>query len=501
MTSEHNINRVVLDGASLTLDDLITISTGSARIHVPDGVLAALKTSNDVLIRARESGRVYGANTGVGANRALNVEVSGSPEEIRAAHARRLLLSHCAGAGRVDEETTVRAAMAVRLNQFLAGGSGISTGVVVGLLEALNNGAVASIHSLGGLGTGDLAAMAELALTLSGDRPWQVGGIAPVHFEDTDSLPFMSSSALTLATAAQGAVAMEELLKSALVVSSLTLLALEGSPEPYAPAVHQGRNHPHQTAVASSVRQLTGPDTPAVPARLQDPFALRALPQVHAPALDALERLRSVIETECNGAAENPLMTSEGVFHHGQFHLAMLSAALDGTRSAVYPVISLSAARLSHLFRPELSGLPSFLSAGPRGSSGLMIAEYVAQDVLSVLRTLVTPANGPGISVSLGLEEHAGFATQGARQLRQLAAEAPAVVALEAVAAVRALRMAPHRLGSAPVRDAFEYLAAGLDPETDDRPLGDDLAAALALLPGLVRFSSQYGSSVQPVRR
>lgn len=488
MTSEHNINRVVLDGASLTLDDLITISTGSAHIHVPDGVLAALKTSNDVLIRARESGRVYGANTGVGANRALNVEVSGSPGEIRAAHARRLLLSHCAGAGRVDEETTVRATMAVRLNQFLAGGSGISTGVVKGLLEALQNGSVAAIHSLGGLGTGDLAAMAELALTLSGDRGWQVGGIAPVQFEDSDSLPFMSSSALTLATAAQGAVATEQLMKSALVVASLTMLALEGSPEPYAEAVHRARVYPHQASVAAQMRRLTGPDTPVTPARLQDPFALRALPQVHAPALDALLRLRAILETEINGAAENPLMIEGGLFHHGQFHQAMLSAVLDATRNAVYPVISLSAARLSHLFRPELSGLPSFLAAGPRGSSGLMIAEYVAQDMLSILRTYSTPANGPGISVSLGLEEHAGFATQGARQLRHLAKEAPVVVALEAVAAVRALRMAPHRLGTAPARAAFEYLAAGLDPDIEDRPLGDDLAAALALLPGLAQF-------------
>ncbi|WP_026552337.1 aromatic amino acid lyase [Arthrobacter sp. H20] len=488
MTSEDNIHRVVLDGASLTLDDLITISAGSSRVQVPDGVLGALERSHGQLVRARESGRVYGANTGVGANRALNVEPGGTPAERRKAHARHLLLSHCAGAGRVDEESTVRAAMAVRLNQFLAGGSGISTGVVRGLLEALDNGSVATIHSLGGLGTGDLAAMAELALTLSGDRPWHTGGIAPVRFEDTDSLPFMSSSALTLATAAQGAIATERLMKSALVVASLTMLALEGSPEPYAEAVHQARAHPHQAAVAASMRRLTGPDTPAVPARLQDPFALRALPQVHAPALDALQRLRSILETELNGAAENPLMTSEGVFHHGQFHLAMLSAALDATRTAVYPVISLSAARLSHLFRPELSGLPSFLSAGPRGSSGLMIAEYVAQDLLSILRTIATPANGPGISVSLGLEEHAGFATQGARQLRHLSAEAPVVVALEAVAAVRALRMAPHRLGNAPAREAFTYLAAGLDPGQEDRPLGDDLARALALLPGLDQF-------------
>jgi len=479
---------LVLDGSSLTVDEVIAILPGNVSLSVPEEALRALDDVRSRLLSARSSGRVYGANTGVGANRTMAVGAGPGREDERAAHARRLLLSHCVGAGPLEDDSTVRAAMVIRLNQFLAGGSGISSTVARGLLEALASGSIATIHRLGNLGTGDLAGLAELALTLSGDRPWRSGGIAPVTFADSDSLPFLSSSALTLAAGCQGVDALKHLLEGVLVVASLSILALEGSPQPYAEAVHGAIQRPHQAGVAAAIRRLLGPDGVAEPARLQDPFAVRALPQVHAPALDAAERLRTLLEGELNGSAENPLVTTDGVLHHGQFHLAMMAAVLDATRTGLYPVISLSAARLSHLFRPELSHLPPFLAAGAPGSSGLMITEYVAQDVLSTLRTAAAPVSGAGVSVSLGLEEHASFAAQAARLLRDMTADAPVVVALEAIAAVRALRMAPGRLGGGPAREAFEYLAAGLDPDMGDRPIDADLERALALLPGLGRF-------------
>lgn len=488
MIADADAVPLVLDGTSLTVDGLIAVSTGKLRISVGEESFRSLDDMRLLLVSARTSGRVYGANAGVGANRTVAVEAGQGREDESAAHARRLLLSHCAGAGRVEDDSTVRAAMVARLNQLLAGGSGISSAVARGLLEAIGSGSVATIHRSGSIGTADLAGLAELALTLTGDRPWRSGGIPPVRFEDTDSLPFMSSSAVTVAAASQAVDALKRLLESVLVVASLSTLALEGSPEPYSHAVHQALRRPHQAGVAVAMRRLLEQRPAVESARLQDPFGLRALPQVHAPALDASERLRGALEAELNGAGENPLITSAGALHHGQFHLATLAAALDTARAALYPVMSLSAARLAHLFRPELSRLAPFLASGSSGSSGLMIAEYVAQDVLSVLRTALAPVSGAGVSVSLGLEEHASFAAQGARLLREMTAEAPIVVALEAIAAVRALRMAPERLGGGPAREAFDYLAAGLNPDHADRPLDADLERVLDLLPGLGGF-------------
>src|SRR6185436_19850586 len=123
--------------------------------------------------------------------------------------------------------------------------------------------------------------------------------------------------------------------------------------------------------------------------------------------------LRDALTDELNAAVENPLVSADGVRHHGQFHTAALATALDTVRSALLPVLSLSAARLGLLMRPDMTGLRAFLAAGPSGSSGLMVSEYVVQDLLAEMRAGVPPTAAGTLNISLGLEEHASFATQG----------------------------------------------------------------------------------------
>lgn len=485
MTPTSDAQPIILDGSRLSLEELDRIARESASIVVSLATWDAVDRAHDGLIDARANGSVYGANTGVGANRGVSVADGGRSEE--SSHSRRLLRSHCAGAGPVETDALARAAMVVRLNQILAGGSGVSGTLAKGLGDAIISGAVPTLHGWGAIGTADLSPMAELALTLAGERSWASGGIGPIPLAETDALPFMSSSAVTLATSALGVIDMETLLAGAEVVASLSFLALNGSGEAYADEVQRSRAHPHQIQVAARMRSLIGPAR-ADAARIQDPFALRVVPQVHAPALASLERLRGVVLTEINAAAENPLVTSSGVFHHGQFHLATLAAALDHVRVSTYPVFTLSSTRLGALLRPELTGLRPFLADDIPGSSGLMITEYLVQDVLATLRMNAAPTSGAALSISLGLEEHASFATQGARALHEMASLSQTVIAVEAVAAVRALRLAPERLRAGRAADAFDYLAAELSDDLDDRPLGDDIERAKRLLPGLVNF-------------
>jgi histidine ammonia-lyase len=146
-----------------------------------------------------------------------------------------------------------------------------------------------------------------------------------------------------------------------------------------------------------------------------------------------------VLAVELGAAAENPLVAAGGVFHHGGFHAASAALALDSTRLALVPFGDLSLARLSALMEPELTGLEPFLSSGVPGSSGLMIAEYVGADALARLRALAVPTSTGGVSISRGLEEHASFAWQGAQQARTAVAHLRTLLALEHVAARRAL--------------------------------------------------------------
>jgi histidine ammonia-lyase len=204
---------------------------------------------------------------------------------------------------------------------------------------------------------------------------------------------------------------------------------------------------------------------------------------------------------EVDDSTENPLVTVDGTpLHHGGFVTARLSATLDALRQATYPVIALSAARLSALINPSLTGLPAFLASGPAGSSGVMILEYLAQDALARARILTAPVSTGHASVSLGLEEHASFSTQAVWASEQMVELAPVVLGCELIAAVRALRMDPGRLPTTPVRQVYDAAAAVLDEERSDRPFTDDLAAAVRLveagLPGGdVPAGNQAGTS------
>lgn len=495
MHASDDLPPVTLDGTPLRVADLVALADRRARVSVPSHALETVERSHRTLLAARDSGIVYGANTGVGANRGISVvddAVELTPEEEhreQAAHGRRLLRSHASGIGEIEDDRVTRAALVVRLNQLLAGGSGISPGVVHGLLAAVRSDSLPTLHRTGSIGTGDLTALAEVALTLIGEFPWRSGGVAPVDFAETDSLPFMSSSAVTLATTALAADVAARQLDAATVVAALSFRALRGSSEAFDAQVHAARPHPGQVREAARLRWLTESVTgdPLPVARLQDPFGLRASPQVHAPARTALGVLLDALDRELGGPAENPLVVVDGVRHHGQFHLATLAWSLDAARTGLLPVFSLSTSRLGLLMRADMTGLPPFLADARRNatSSGLMIVEYVAQDALAHMRIDATPVTSASISVSLGLEEHASFAIQSTRLLTSLVRSSGAVLAVELFAAVRALQMAPDRVAGTRLLPVFERLVELIDPSTDDRPLGADIARMEAELPML----------------
>ena len=330
MTATHLNTAPQLTGSTLTLRALFTPTSGCPPIA--DTALARVEAAHQQLLTARDTGDVYGANTGVGANRAVQVgDTAGT------SHGLRLLRSHCAGFGPTEDDDTVRAAMLIRLNQMLAGGAGVSPGFVTGLADALTADALPTLHRYGSIGTADLSPLAELALTLIGERPWKTGTLGPVPLGESDALPFISSSAITIATAARAVLHTQQLLQAAETVTALTFLALGGARQAWNPRVHAARAHPHQLEVAQRLTQLVHTEADPPPARLQDPYGLRIVPQVHAPALSALDTLASTVEREMNSATENPLVVDNGVLHHGQFHLATLAAHLDHARTTLLP--------------------------------------------------------------------------------------------------------------------------------------------------------------------
>lgn len=481
---------VWIDGRTLTCLDVVEVSRGLRQVAVTEAALDRVTRSWRLAGERAAARPVYGRTTGVGANRDVGLTPAAGLDEVThdAGHGLRLLRSHAGGAGPLLPPEIVRAMLVVRVNQLCAGGAGVRPELVVALLELLDAQALPAVHRYGGVGTGDLTALAETALALLGERPWAEGDFRVVPIDSADALAFLSSNAATLGEAALAAHDLAVLADAALVVAALSFLAVDGNTEAYAEAALAGAPVAGQVEVGRRLRKLLADARPA--ARLQDPFGFRALPQVHGPVLDALTALRQAVEVQLNAAAENPLVSLEAgdVLHHGGFFTVALALALDTARAAVAQSAAHGLGRLAALAEPANSGLAPFLATGPPGSSGVMIVEYTVASALAAIRACAAPVVAGSVTLSRGVEDGASFSPEAARRTSELVLAYRVVVASELVVAVRALR----QRGVAPrgdrLRAAYDAAAAVLDPDMADRDLAADLAAAQDLLDVLARF-------------
>ncbi|MGW2078019.1 aromatic amino acid ammonia-lyase [Streptomyces sp. NPDC001939] len=474
---------VVLDGHGLPVPDVVRLADSAAR---PVPGTDAMKRVEESWNAAREIaawGRVYGRSTGVGANRNEDV-----PTEAAADHGLRLLRSHAGAIGEELPARQVRAMLAVRANQLLAGGAGLRPTVVTALCEALETGAYPVVNEFGSVGTGDIAALAQMGLALAGEHPWRGDGVPEAQpLDNNDALALISSNALTLGQSALALHELRDLISATQLVAALSLLAVDGSYEAYALPVHEARHHRGSYDVAARMRAILGaPERPTPPlGRIQDPYGFRCLPQIHGPAQDAADALEDVLTVEINAAAENPLISPQDMaaYHHGGFYMAQLALALDHFRLAIAQVARLSTSRLSTLNEPSYTRLRPFLADGEAASSGVMILEYAAGAALGDLRAFAAPASLGHAVLSRGVEEQASFASLAARQTLRVCDAYRLVVGCELVAAVRALRQRDMRPDpELPVGRAFALADSVLDPDATDRPLTEDVTRAAARL-------------------
>ncbi|MFE1171700.1 aromatic amino acid ammonia-lyase [Streptomyces sp. NPDC058773] len=481
--------RITLDGSALHPTGIAALAERTAHPAPPDAqAYARAEESWRTARRLAVTGRIYGRSTGVGANRTEDVGAADAD------HGLRLLRSHAGAIGDPLPAREVRAMLAVRANQLLAGGAGLNPAVITALLAALEAGAHPVVNELGAVGTGDLAALAQTGLALAGEHPWHCAPgarpPAPLALDNNDALALISSNALTLGQSALALDELRRLLAASLPVAALSLLAVGGSAEPFAEPVLLARPHPGSVATAARLRALAGiPSRPTPPlGRIQDPYGFRCLPQIHGPAVDAADTLDAVLTVEVNAAAENPLISIEdqAAYHHGNFYAAHAALALDTFRLAVLQTARLSTARLAALSEPDLTRLRPFLGDAAPASSGVMILEYAAGAALGEMREVSNPASLGHAVLSRGVEEQASFASLGARQALRACTYYRQILACELVAAIRALRMRSLEPDPGlPLATAYTRAAASLDPRMEDRPLTEDVAVAAGVLEGL----------------
>jgi histidine ammonia-lyase len=472
-----------IDGTRMSTAEIVTAARREDVVELTDEVRERVTASAALAERITAERPLYGRSTGVGANR--NESIVAAPGQARA-----LLRSHATSAGPLRSPERVRAMLVVRLNQLAAGGSGATPALLDGLAAMLAADALPFVREHGSVGTSDLPALATTALALMGEAPTTSPLATQIEFGAHDALPLMSSNAAAIGDAALAGANLMELARATVVVAALTFAGVDGNREAFAEVVDRVTPFAGAQQVCRWMRSLTDGGSP--PARIQDPFGLRTLPQVHGVTIDALRRLDEVVCRVANAPSENPVILvdpvkGEQIAHHGGFHASYLSAALDAAILAVAESATLSLARIATLIDPNATGLAPFLGDGTPGASGVMVLEYVGASALGDVRAAVSPTGLQTVVLSRGLEEVASFASLAARQAATVAGPVRLLLACELVAAVRALRAKQI----SPDNDLLASALAAcseLPDRMEDRDLTGDVEIATRLLPQLARL-------------
>ena len=445
-----------------------------------------------------EAPNVYGVNTGFGALAETRI----AAEQIRALQ-RNLVRSHACGVGPDLPTDAVRAMIALRAQTVAMGCSGARPVVVDLLVAMLNRGVHPRVPSQGSVGaSGDLAPLAHLALVLIGEgeaefegKHWpgaealERAGLEPVVLQAKEGLALINGTQLIVAIGSLAVVEGEQLCREADLVGAMSLEALQGSVRPFDERIQRVRPHPGQATTATNLRALLA-DSQIMEShrdcnKVQDPYSLRCMPQIHGASRDALAWVRTVLEREIVAATDNPLIFAEDadVVSGGNFHGQPLAIALDTAAMAIAELANVSERRIEQLVNPAMSsGLPPFLAPRSGLDSGFMMAQVTAAALVSENKILCHPASVDSIPSSAGKEDHVSMGSISARKARQIATHVRHVLAIEALVSAQGLDLRAPLLSGTGVRSAQTALREQITTLTEDRPLYKDIEAAASML-------------------
>lgn len=441
---------------------------------------------------------VYGVNTGFGAL----AEVRISPDQI-ATLQRNLVRSHAAGVGPPLPTDAVRAMMLLRAAVLAVGCSGARVEIAELLLAMLDRGVHPCIPARGSVGaSGDLAPLAHLALVLIGEGEAEFGGTilpgaAAMQRAGLAPLELLAKEGLTLLNGTQfmtgvGALTIhdaEATCQLADLAGAMSLEAYKGTPRAFDPRIHAVRPHPGQSASARFLARLLV-DSEIVEShrdcgKVQDPYSLRCMPQVHGATRDTLAYVRAVLEREAASATDNPLVfVEEGeIVSGGNFHGQPVALVMDFAAIALAELANISERRIEQLVNPHLSsGLPPFLAPSSGLNSGFMIAQVTAAALVSENKILCHPASVDSIPSSAGREDHVSMGAHGALKLADVHDKVRTVLAIELLCAAQGLDLRlPTRPGPG-LRAAHAHLRAQVAPMMVDRPIAPDIAAVRRII-------------------
>jgi histidine ammonia-lyase len=442
-----------IDGRRLTLAKLRAFEAQRPVVRLAPAARKRMQSSVEAVARAVAGGEVcYGINTGFGAF-ANRVIPTGKTRKLQL----NLIRSHACGVGESLPAPIVRRMLLLKANALAAGFSGARPLMADMLLGLLNADLLPVVPSQGSVGaSGDLAPLAHIGLALIGegeatrdgvelagiDIP-RAAGFEPLEPQAKEGLALLNGTQLSLALALDGLFQAERLLDASIVAGALTVEGLAGSHAPFDPRIHAAGGLPGQATVAQRLRALLT-DSEILRShedcgRVQDPYAVRCMPQVFGAVENTLSHARQVLGAAINGVSDNPLIFGDDILSGGNFHAEPVGFISDFLAIAVAELASIAERRIDLLDRRVNPNLNMFLASEPGLESGFMMAHVTAAALVSENKTLAHPASVDSVPTSAGQEDHVSMAPWAGRKLLAICANTARVLGIELLAAARAV--------------------------------------------------------------
>lgn len=447
-----------------------------------------IKSQKNVRAIVDSDKTVYGINTGFGP--LCDVKIS---EEETAQLQHNLIISHAVGVGKPISKTLSTIMMIAKIHALSRGFSGVSLEVIERMIDMLHRDIIPVVPEQGSVGaSGDLAPLSHMVLPLLGlGKVWYQGeikdtaevlaevGLSPLTLGPKEGLGLINGTQFILAHAILGLDKMSYLLDLADVSAAMSLEAYHGSASPFKKELHEIRAYAGTQMVAKRMRTLLKDSENLAShefcGRVQDPYSLRCVPQVHGASRNAYQHLLEMAEVELNSVTDNPIVLSEEEsISGGNFHGQPMALPLDYATLAAAELGNISDRRCYLLLEGKF-GLPRLLAETSGLNSGFMIPQYTTAALVTENKTLCFPASADSIPTSLGQEDHVSMGSISGRKFNQVLDNLVNIFAVELMFAAQGLEFRRPAKCSEIIEENYKKIRAVVPKLEDDRLIGEDM--------------------------
>ncbi len=357
----------------------------------------------------------------------------------------------------------------------------------------IENDVIPVVPEKGSVGaSGDLAPLAHLFLPLiglgecfyKGERistaaVFQKENIKPIVLGPKEGLALINGTQFILSFAIKAVQRMHNCLEAADIIGAMSLEALSGTKAPFDERLHELRPFKGNKLVAHRLRLLLK-DSDIMQShidcgRVQDPYSLRCMPQVHGASRNAWLHLKELTEIELNSVTDNPIIfDADDTISGGNFHGQPLALPLDYCCFAAAEIGNISDRRCYLLLEGKW-GLPMLLMKDVGLNSGFMIPQYTTAALVTENKTLCFPASADSIPTSLGQEDHVSMGSISGRKLNSVLDNLEYIMAIELLSAAQAIEFRRPLKSSPLLEFAHDYVRQFVGFAEEDRIFADDI--------------------------